>query len=785
MPQQDRHGILVLRAQGGDASAFNKLVRDFQDMAVAYAYTLLGDFHRAEDAAQDAFLSAYQKLSTLRDPAAFPGWFRAIVRSQCNRAVRRKRLTIVKIDEAGVPEVQAAPANDGDEMDEILAAVRGLPEVERSVVSLFYVSAYTHKEIADFLGLEVTTVQGRLRLARERLKERMLTMAKRRLSEHAPSRDARFSDRVKRLVRPEDLKSEQEMPWSGGKGTDVWTMIRASIEGDLNLIRELVANDSQLVNCYHQYRRPLHFAVQEGHVEVVRFLLEQGADATYQSGNRWHERPIVIAEERGHVEVAGILEEHLGGTHQVTESGERLAAMLRNRDDKVFLAALDEDASLVHTGDARGNLPIHWATLTRNGKMIDALLDRGADVNAQRPDGARPLDLHSGDYWFRKNRDVPPMTDEEHRAMIDHLVDRGAIYDISIAARIGDSERVKRLLEEDPSLANRVPDYCTYYNGVPLWAAVGSGHRETIDVLLEAGAVATTPEPQMAPQGRVLMAAVGPGDLDLIRTFLDQGADPNAGVESSGTAMGSAISREKWEVLKLMASYGGTVPEYQDMSTVDAAGLEAVYRTALPLQYYVDVEDVKTLSSRFDEDPGTIKEAVALTLRGNNLMKLDVLRLCLDRDPDVAKTVHSNSVIGLLHRVEEDRVIEPLRWLLEAGMTPNDPNWMRVTPLHRLVVGEWAHGTDGSNYRSLIKSAQLFIEYGADLEARDEEYSSTPLGWAARWGREDTVALLLERGAKTNLPDDPPWATPLAWARKKGHDEVERLLIEAGASQLH
>ena len=64
-----------------------------------------------------------------------------------------------------------------------------------------------------------------------------------------------------------------------------------------------------------------------------------------------------------------------------------------------------------------------------------------------------------------------------------------------------------------------------------------------------------------------------------------------------------------------MASYGGTVPEYQDMSTVDAAGLEAVYRTALPLQYYVDVEDVKTLSSRFDEDPGTINEAVALTLR--------------------------------------------------------------------------------------------------------------------------------------------------------------------------
>ena len=125
--------------------------------------------------------------------------------------------------------------------------------------------------------------------------------------------------------------------------------------------------------------------------------------------------------------------------------------------------------------------------------------------------------------------------------------------------------------------------------------------------------------------------------------------------------------------------------------------------------------------------------------------------------------------------------MEPLQWLLEAGMTPNDPDWMWVTPLHRLVVGEWSHGTDGRDYSSMYKTAQLFIEHGVDLDSRDEEYSSTPLGWAARWGRVDTVRLLLERGAKPNLPDDPEWATPLAWACKKGHANGERILREAGA----
>ena len=71
---------------------------------------------------------------------------------------------------------------------------------------------------------------------------------------------------------------------------------------------------------------------------------------------------------------------------------------------------------------------------------------------------------------------------------------------------------------------------------------------------------------------------------------------------------------------------------------------------------------------------------------------------------------------------------------------------------------------------------KLFIEHGADLNARDEDYRSTPLGWAARWGWKEAVEMLLEWGAQINLPDDPPWATPLAWARKKGHAEIEELL---------
>jgi hypothetical protein len=99
-------------------------------------------------------------------------------------------------------------------------------------------------------------------------------------------------------------------------------------------------------------------------------------------------------------------------------------------------------------------------------------------------------------------------------------------------------------------------------------------------------------------------------------------------------------------------------------------------------------------------------------------------------------------------------------------MDPNQPNWLRITPLHY-----FAEAGD-------IEKASVFIEHGADLNARDEEFCSTPLGWAARCGKARMVEFLLRRGAKLNLVDDPPWATPLAWATRRGHDQIVRLLTE-------
>ena len=62
------------------------------------------------------------------------------------------------------------------------------------------------------------------------------------------------------------------------------------------------------------------------------------------------------------------------------------------------------------------------------------------------------------------------------------------------------------------------------------------------------------------------------------------------------------------------------------------------------------------------------------------------------------------------------------------------------------------------------------------INAIETEWSSTPLGWAAREGRKDMVAWLLSRGANPELPEDERWARPVEWARRRGHSEIVKLL---------
>jgi RNA polymerase sigma factor (sigma-70 family) len=180
--------------------AFGEIVRRFQDMAYACAFAMLGDFHLAEDAAQEAFITAWQKLHQLRRPEAFPGWLRRIVLTECNRLRRRKEFVITPLDEgACVSSIDENPqsAIERNELRRsVFAAIQELPLKEREIVTFFYLKEQTQIDISEFLEVPLTTVAKRLYSARVRLRGKMTKEFKTDLTAHLPSRDRTFAEKV-------------------------------------------------------------------------------------------------------------------------------------------------------------------------------------------------------------------------------------------------------------------------------------------------------------------------------------------------------------------------------------------------------------------------------------------------------------------------------------------------------------------------------------------------------------------------------------------------------------
>lgn len=157
--------------------AFEEIVRRFQDLALACARARLRDPALAEDAAQDAFLVAWERLAQLRETAAFPGWLRRLVLTQCHRRLRAKRLDLQPDSESEAMPAASDPAADVEAAD-VAALVRlaltALGPADRLALILFYGSGHTQAEIADWLGVPVTTVSRRLAHAKRRMRGHLL-----------------------------------------------------------------------------------------------------------------------------------------------------------------------------------------------------------------------------------------------------------------------------------------------------------------------------------------------------------------------------------------------------------------------------------------------------------------------------------------------------------------------------------------------------------------------------------------------------------------------------------
>ena len=170
--QQDE-ADLVVRAAAGDRSAFGVLVERYAGVARRVARAVLGNPEDADDAAQDAMLSALVKLDQYDPRRPFGPWLLRIVANAATDRRRRRTVRRVEPLDVGLTAGGARPDTTAERRalgERLRQALAELPERRRVAVVLFDVEGYSHAEIAGVLGIPEGTVRSEVFHARLRLR---------------------------------------------------------------------------------------------------------------------------------------------------------------------------------------------------------------------------------------------------------------------------------------------------------------------------------------------------------------------------------------------------------------------------------------------------------------------------------------------------------------------------------------------------------------------------------------------------------------------------------------
>jgi ankyrin repeat protein len=223
------------------------------------------------------------------------------------------------------------------------------------------------------------------------------------------------------MIQPVEMRKTLPMALHGAASTtttEVWEMRSASRDGDLERVRRLIEQRPELGTCQYNYTPPLHFAVREGHLAIVRMLVERKAldpkYKTYPFGDSF----LTIAQDRGHEEIARVLQEALGRpelTRKWVETGE--IDYQQDEEQRRFDVAVQGNnvEEVERLLDGRPELACNELSSWAEGVLLfPFLLERGADPNRAGAAWSTPL------AWARK---------KGHAVIATELVAAGALKD--------------------------------------------------------------------------------------------------------------------------------------------------------------------------------------------------------------------------------------------------------------------------------------------------------------------------------------------------------------------
>jgi RNA polymerase sigma-70 factor (ECF subfamily) len=164
---------LIDACKAGDRRAQAELYRLYAKAMYNVCVRIVGNTAEAEDVLQEAFLLVFAKVGLYRGDSTFGAWLKRIVVNTALNVVRKRRLALVELD--GEAEVADEPHPDEEEtllqVAQVRQAIQLLPDGYRVVFSLYLLEGYDHNEIAEILGISVSTSKTQYNRAKKRLLE--------------------------------------------------------------------------------------------------------------------------------------------------------------------------------------------------------------------------------------------------------------------------------------------------------------------------------------------------------------------------------------------------------------------------------------------------------------------------------------------------------------------------------------------------------------------------------------------------------------------------------------
>ena len=515
-------------------------------------------------------------------------------------------------------------------------------------------------------------------------------------------------------------------------------------QGDHELVRLLVEAGAD-VNAAEGFggNTPLHEAVEQGDVEMVKILVAAGADA--HAEGFMSRTPLSLAAEEGAAEIMQIL---LGSDPDADTpgSGEDKETPTQSASGSEAPARPPARPPQAPTQSAIGSEALYAAIEKGDVEMVRLLVEGGADVNAAEGFGGN-TPLHE-------------------------------------AVEQGDAEMVKILVAAGADVNAE-----GYFNRTPLSLAAEEGATEIMQILLGSGSDADTPsggedkEAASTPSigSEALYTAIEKGDVEMVRLLVEAGADVNAAEGFGGdTPLHEAVEQGDAEIVKILVAAGADVNAegYFDRTPLSLAAEEGA--TEIMQILLGSGPDADTPADGEDKEaastPSIGSEALYTAIEKGDV---EMVRLLVEAGADVNASEGFGGDTPLHEAVEQGNA-QIVKILVAAGADVNAEGYFDRTPLS-LAAAEGA-----------TEIMQILLGSGPDADTpadgEDKEAASTPsigseaLYTAIEKGDVEMVRLLVEGGADVNAAEGFGGNTPLHEAVKKGDVEMVKILVAAGAN---